>query len=561
MMKFNALQATTTADGLVRKPGMTRNSAGGFGYQVDDWKMLERFITLGTTGGTFYISEKKLAEVNVDAVNRCLDADPVRAIRLVEEIAREGRAPRKDPGLFVLALATARLQTRVISREGAPSREIQEPSVACREALAALPSVARPFTDLSHFITYVTKPKLRGWGSGMMRGVARWYNEMPVDRLALQVIKYQQRDGVTHRDAYDLAHPARWQQPDAVRRAIFDFIVDGRMPQGALAEHRALRPLLAFARVREDGVTAEEAARLVTEFGLPIEAVPNNIKTGPVYAAVLDGVLRGQGGNSLTWVVRNLGNLAKHEVLSESRQEIVEAVCGILRNEGALQSARIHPVSVLKAMLTYSQGHGEKGNGEWPVLSHVVDALDAGFYKSFRYVPSSGKRLMLGIDVSGSMWQSQMTGGFVSLSTHQAAGVMALAVAHAEPNSQFVKFDDRARPINISTRQRLDDVVRAIGEEKGHSTDLASPVAYALKKRIPVDAFVNFSDYETWRGNYHSEDLLAQYRRDMGIPAKVVNVAMTPNRETVSPPGDPGVLELVGFDTVVPQAISAFLKE
>jgi 60 kDa SS-A/Ro ribonucleoprotein len=465
--------------------------------------------------------------------------------------------------VFVLALAAARKQTRIIHPAGGDAREITEPSLASRAAFANFTQIVRPFTDMSHFITYMRKPKLRGWGNGMMKGVARWYNEMPVEKLAQQVIKYQTRDGVSQRDAYDLCHPARWQQPDPVRRAVFNFIVDGRLPEGSLAEHPALRPLIGFGKIRSEGVTSADAARLIQEYGLPIEAVPNELKGFEVYDSILQGVLRGESGNTLTWLVRNLGNLAKHDVLSQSRPDTVAEICGVLQNEEALKKARIHPVSLMKALLTYSQGHGDKGKGEWNVISRVVDSLDAGFYKAFHYVAPSNKRVMLAVDVSGSMWQSRMGEGFSKLSTHQAAGVMALAVANSEPNWSAVKFDRSrsTRALNISPRQRLDDVVRAIGNEKGNATDLADPMRYARENRIPVDAFVLFTDYETWSGSRHGHEELYAYRRDMKIPAKVVNVAMTPNSYSMSPPGDPGFLEVTGFDAILPQVISSFLAE
>ena len=546
---------------LSRRDRMVRNSAGGFAFQIDDWKQLERFLVLGTTGGTFYLDERKLTEVNLEAVQRCLDADAERVVRTVLDISTAGRALSNDPALYVLAMAAARKQSRaVLPKDGRSAFTVEEPSEASRLALASLPKVARTFTDLSHFVTYVRKPKLRGWGNGFMKGVARWYNEMPVSKLALQVVKYGQRDGVSQRDVYDLSHPARWSKPDAVRRAIFDFIVDGRMPAPELAHQNenALKLLVAYGEVVAEGATAVDAARLITTRGLPMEAVPTQLRTAEVYEAVLAGVLGGRKGNTLTWLVRNLGNLGAQGLLSDARQDIVSKVCAALTDEQALQEARVHPLAILKALLTYRQGHGEKGRGQWPVLARVVDSLDQAFYASFRYAKPSGKRLMLAVDVSGSMWGQQLT-AFPSLTTHEAAAAMALVIANVEPNWTLVTFDTEARPCHISPRQRMDDVVNAMCKEEGGGTDLASPIAYARRKRIPVDAFVLLTDYETWAGDYHSHEELEAYRMEMGIAAKVVNIAMTPNSYSTSEPGDPLALEVVGFDTRVPEVISAFL--
>ena len=47
-------------------PGTTQvpNRAGGFAWQVDDWTRLDRFLVLGTEGGTYYVGEQTLTLAN-----------------------------------------------------------------------------------------------------------------------------------------------------------------------------------------------------------------------------------------------------------------------------------------------------------------------------------------------------------------------------------------------------------------------------------------------------------------------------------------------------------------
>ncbi|MCE9558059.1 MAG: TROVE domain-containing protein, partial [Armatimonadetes bacterium] len=40
--------------------GQVRNNAGGFAWALNPWKQLERFLILGTEGGTYYVGERKL---------------------------------------------------------------------------------------------------------------------------------------------------------------------------------------------------------------------------------------------------------------------------------------------------------------------------------------------------------------------------------------------------------------------------------------------------------------------------------------------------------------------
>ena len=52
--------------------GQRANWAGGFAWSVDSWTQLHRFLVLGSEGGTYYASERKLTEKNARALGRCL---------------------------------------------------------------------------------------------------------------------------------------------------------------------------------------------------------------------------------------------------------------------------------------------------------------------------------------------------------------------------------------------------------------------------------------------------------------------------------------------------------
>ena len=39
------------------------------------------------------------------------------------------------------------------------------------------------------------------------RGLAKWYNNRSVDKLAVQMLKYQSRNGWSHRDVLRKVHP------------------------------------------------------------------------------------------------------------------------------------------------------------------------------------------------------------------------------------------------------------------------------------------------------------------------------------------------------------------
>ena len=88
-------------------PGMVANSAGGHAYPVDDLTRLRRFLILGSEGGSYYASERKLTLENAQAVRRCIETDGPRAVREVVAVSEERRAPRVGPALFALALTVS----------------------------------------------------------------------------------------------------------------------------------------------------------------------------------------------------------------------------------------------------------------------------------------------------------------------------------------------------------------------------------------------------------------------------------------------------------------------
>ena len=56
----------------------------------------------------------------------------------------------------------------------------------------------------------------------------------------------------------------------------------------------------------------------------------------------------------------------------------------------------------------------------------------------------------------------------------------------------------------------------------------------------------------------HPKEALNQYRERTGIPAKLIVVGMVSNGFSIADPNDGGMLDVVGFDTAVPQIMADF---
>jgi 60 kDa SS-A/Ro ribonucleoprotein len=251
--------------------------------------------------------------------------------------------------------------------------------------------------------------------------------------------------------------------------------------------------------------------------------------------------------------------MAKVGLLTE-HSDAEATVVGRLGDNNLLRKARIHPIAVLSALRVYGRGRGVRGDGQWTPTARVIDALDDAFYRAFQNVEPAGKRMMLALDVSGSMGGGEVA-GVPGLTPRDASAAMALVTARTEPNYSFTAFQDKMVPLNISARMRLDDVVKAVSGLPFGGTDCAQPMLYALEKKLKVDSFVVYTDSETWANpKLHPAQALQEYRDTMGIPARLVVVGMTSNGFSIADPNDAGMLDVVGFDAAAPGMISDFAK-
>ncbi len=565
---INAVNKKVTPQSEQADPKQAKNSAGGFSFQVDDWTRMDRFLILGSEGGSYYATEHKLTAENAKCVERCLQMDGARTVARIVEISKAGRAPKNTPAIFALALASA------------------DPNEATRKAaFAAIPEVCRIGTHLFEFLEAVRT--MRGLGKGLAKAITKWYTGKEPDKLAYQLVKYQQRAGVSHRDVLRLTrrHGARGELDPSLEASLRWAVAPGSMGltrqvvrrtgKGEVSHEYTVDGdklpaiLVAHDRITRPDVDLKDAIKIVTEHRLTHEMVPSQFLGKPeMWEALLPHMPVGA-------MVRNLGRMTANGLL-KPMSDAESIVKGALSKERIVK-ARLHPLNVLVALKTYQSGHGARGKLSWSPSRAIVDALDAAFYDSFGSVEPSGKRTMLALDVSGSM-SFMGIAGMPGITPRMGSAAMAMVTARVEDNWHCLGFcssnkpsnqmwgwsnyhqNDGLTPLNISPRQRLDDVVKAISHLPFGGTDCALPMLYALKNKMKVDTFIIYTDSETWAGNVHPFQALRDYRNKMGIPARLIVVGMVSNGFTIADPNDPGMLDVVGFDTASPNIISSFSR-
>lgn len=524
-MKYAKLMAKPVPQTEALDERQVQNNVGGFVFQLDNWSRLNRFLILGSDANTYYQKAPQLTRENAKCVVACYDENSVKTVDAIVSVSVENRAPKNDAAIFALAL-------------GATHKDVKVRQMA----LAAMPAVCRTSTHLFQFVK-ASIALGRGWGRSFKRAIGKWYNDMPVNSVAYQVIKYREREGYTHKRLMQTAHPAPGSDP--ARIALYQYL------WGVKHNSKKLPDIIAaYESAMDKDVTKKARLQLVTAFNLPWEALPTECNTDPDYwAAILPKM-------GLTALIRNLGNMSRIGLI-KPLSDAEKLICERFNDEVDLRKSRLHPFNILVAMKTYNSGHGFRGTNSWNVSQPIVSALDKAFYKAFKNVQPTGKRFLFGLDVSGSM--SSPMGG-TNVSCCEATAALSLVTANVEPQTHIMGFANTFRDLKIRAGDTLEAASKKAQDNNFGSTDCSLAITYALGKEIPVDVFVIMTDNETYAGRVHPVAALLDYRRKMKINAKMVVVGMTSTGFTIADPNDAGMLDLVGFDTSAPAVISDFAR-
>lgn len=602
--KKNEIEALTTTPQNQPIPGANQkmNNAGGMVFTLDPIDQLRRFLILGSSSSTYYASEKTLTRDNLKNLFTLLkDGRGKEAVDVICEISEAGRAPKNDPALFALAFCVAcdvhgksahkvlkdrtyklhrqnheklfehfseenvektfgkrkmvrrgdTIYATVVRTEKSPAQVmIDDPrDIEVRQyALANRKRVIRTGTHLLHFLAYVEQ--FRGWGRSLRDAIANHFNDDEAKHVAFQVLKYQQRDGFSQRDVLRLAHP---KAQNETHNTVYHWVTQG-WPDVGEDPHpdESLRQIWAYEHAKK-AKSSNEIVALIEQYKLPREAIPGEwLNDASVWGALLRDM-------PMEAMVRNLGNMTKIGLIAPG-SDATKLVVARLNDVQAILKARLHPIKVLTALKTYESGSGMKST--WTPVGKVVDALDEAFYHAFGTVTPTNKRMMLALDVSGSMSWGEIA-GMKGITPRVASAALSLVTARTEQDYTIMGFSHTLVPITISPRQRLDDVVKSIERIPMGGTDCSLPMLWALQNKVKIDSFVVYTDSETWydKQKYgHPCEVLKKYRQAMGIPARLAVVGMTATEFTIADQTDAGMMDFVGFDSAGPELLSQFLR-
>jgi len=408
------------------KPAQVKNDAGGFVYTADQWVHLNRFMILGSESNSYYVGAEAKTFEAYEVIQACLKADGKRVVDMAVEVSQGGYAPKNDAAIWVLSMACAPKYA---------SADVN------KYALEHVYLVCRTLSHLYQFVEMVQQS--RGWGRGLRSAVAKWFEFMGFHGAAYQAIKYRQRNGWTGRDILRLAHVPiinaelnaifRWLTGNStehiytVKRvskvgvreetypALNKFLPDiirafetvqmmqvsgqvqktGEWEKGAPSENPLEAMTGGLAPVVQAETVEAETMRLIEKFGLTWEMLPTQmLNSAKIWEALIPHM-------PYTALQRNLATMTRAGVFAS--KEMVKLVAERLTNQEAIVKARIHPINLLAAQMTYAQGKGMRGGNEWTPVRQITEALDAAFPLAFKAIEPTGLNILVAIDVSSSM--------------------------------------------------------------------------------------------------------------------------------------------------------------
>jgi 60 kDa SS-A/Ro ribonucleoprotein len=511
-----------------RESEMKKNDAGGYSFISSDWLVLQNFLILGTEGGSFYVQEQKLTDRAATIVNKCVAADGNRVLDMISTISTNGRAVRNTPALFALAVCAS-----------------SKDETIKRRAMSLLKDVARTGTHLLNFFAYIKS--MRGSGRVIRTGIANWFHSLSSSDLSFQLTKYKNRDGWSWADVLRLSH---------VKSSNSGELVMFKNALGKLTEQEKDMYLYGAARAEWELAKCESTMAVVKLINgdtyVTHEMIPTIYKKSPdVWAALLS---KGMG---VTAMIRNLGNMTSYGVFQNP--DNLDIVLKTLTSKEAIKKSRVHPLAIAMAMRTYDLGHGLKGDNSWNPIRKIVDALDTAFVYAFDNVVPTGKRIYLACDVSGSMtWP---IAGMEYFKSSEASAMLAMLFARVEKNSVVRGFSTKMVDLGITKNDSLLAAARKTAGMTFGGTNCSTPFIDAMNRGEDFDAFIVISDGDDWHGSNFPSQAKEQYEKKVGHPVKFIAVSTKVTTTQITDPKDPNQITMVGFDTVIPQAISAFISD
>jgi 60 kDa SS-A/Ro ribonucleoprotein len=511
-----------------RESEMIQGRSGGYMFDAGIWQMLRRCLLIGTAKSTYYAGKHELTNDFFDTIKKAIAKNPQK---VAEEIiyASDGRAINNSAPLFALVLLSM--------------GETQEAKNAFMEIF---PQVVRTGSHFYEWLNYTKS--LRGFGKIIREVGKTWLSREDVKGLAYQLLKYQQRQGFSNRDALRLFHVKPTTED---HQLLFHWITKGWQELPTEIPSEALAQIWWYEWLKRN---PDQTHKAISQGHLTFEmAAPVGKMDREAWQLLFNEMPIGA-------MLRNLGSLTELGVLRADETANLERVKLILNNPQHLRKGRIHPIDVLKALKTYQSG-GKLGKSKktWTPIPRIVGILEKALELSFSVVEPTGKVFMHAVDVSGSMSWGVVDS--VGLSCCEIATTMALVTAKAEENYMIRGFATEFKDLGISGKDSFTSAIKKASEQNFGGTDASVAYDWMIKHKFKADVICFWTDSESWAGSKHPTVALKEYRKKVNPNIKAVYVTLAAYKLTLVDPKDSLSWDLGGFDPGTPRLIQMLAND
>lgn len=208
----------------------------------------------------------------------------------------------------------------------------------------------------------------------------------------------------------------------------------------------------------------------------------------------------------------NLNSYARNGVFKV--EGMVEEIAAKLRDEEAVRKAKVFPYQLMSAYLAttgaiesryggyYGYGFGSAPKPQAEVPTEITEALQDALEVSTANVPAFGGKVLVGLDVSGSM-HSPVTGDrgrgqTTSVMCVDVAALFASIIMRQNKSADIVGFHTRVEKTGLNPRDTVITNAKKLRNMPSGGTDCSVALRDWNQRKVKGDLVVIISDSESW---------------------------------------------------------------
>jgi len=506
--------------GKMVPPATTTNAAGGVAYKMSDQHALAQYAATGCFRGTFYAKDTEQLTKVLELAGKCSS----------EFIAKTACWSRKHgflkdmPALLCCILA---------------ARGDDESRALLTSIFPRVIDNGKMFMNFAQITrSGVTGRKSFGYRSKKL--MQQFLNGHDCDWLFRNSIGQKPSMG----DIIKMVRPKAW---DAQHEALFGYFIGKDLNGKAEALPSLVQAFEAWKQNR-DQEPPKVPFQMLTAQKLSTDQWAKIIRDGAWHFTRM-----------------NLNTAMRHEVF-EKHPDLIEVVAARLADADTIRKSRVFPYQLLATYKAVYENAPRK----------IVDALHDALEVSVENVPKIDGKVVIVVDVSGSMAQPVTGRGMYRAHTTEVscvdvAALFASAILRTNPDAVVLPVDHEAHgDFVMEPRDSVMTNTRRLAEYCGGGTALGAAMTWINQEKIDPDVVIFISDNESWNdrtddgwGRRQGTSVMQGFKalQSRKPKAKLVNIDIVPNATAQTAEGDPATLNIGGFSDRVFTVVDSFLHE